>query len=125
MTPQPSREGTGRNRIAPETAEANRSRPGAWTFNAPPPDEYDGRMFTLATVRLGDHAHVDVYTGRQNALHDGQITPTHHLGYAGRLVMAWGDWTLFRDKLADDAHPEFLIREVENPTHAQLETHVG
>jgi hypothetical protein len=114
-----------RNLIAPETAVQNRESPGALTFNAPPPDEHDGPILVLATVRLGDHAHVDVYSGRQNALKDGQFTPTVHRGYAGRLVFAWWFWEQLRDRLAEADHPEVLIREVERPTRQQLETHVG
>lgn len=115
----------GRNRVGAETAERNRTYPGALTFNAEPPRDFDGRNFILATVRLGDHAHVDCYTGRQNAIKDGQLTPTQHRGHAGRLVMAWDDWVLLRDLLAADELPQFLIREVENPTQGQLDTHVG
>ena len=114
-----------RNLIAADIAAQNRESPGALTFNAPPPDEYGGPILVLATVRLGDHAHVDVYSGRQNALKDGQLHPTVHRGHAGRLVFAWRFWTALRDSLATDAHPEVLIREVELPTKAQLETHVG
>jgi hypothetical protein len=118
-------QGVSRNLVAPETVEHNRIRPGALTFNAPSPNDFEGRQFTLATVRIGDHAHIDCYSGRQNALKDGQSTPTQHRGYAGRLVMAWPDWALLRDSLATTELPQFLIREVENPTKAQLDTHVG
>lgn len=83
----------------------------------------------LATVRVGDHAHVDVYTGgRKRPGPDPVGDVTHRMslgGHAGRLVIAWPDWVSMRDRLAGGDHPEYLIREVENPTQAQLETHVG
>lgn len=114
-----------RNRITPDVAAHNREWPGALTFNAPCPDTYDGPILILATVRLGDHAHVDVYSGRQNALTaSGSPVPTMHRGHAGRLILAWKFWVGLRDRLAEDDHPEVLIREVENPTKQQLDMNV-
>lgn len=97
--------------------------PGLKTFDAPPPDEYEGRVVVLEVVRLGDHAHITVCTGRQHAKR-ASTRPTYHRGEAGRLVMAWHDWLHWRAAL--DAGPAWTwIAEVEVPTPAQIERYTG
>jgi len=112
-----------RNLIKPETAEHNRERPGAWTFNAEIADDYDGLCFVVAALRLGEHAHLDCYSGHQVAKVEGALRPTRHLGKAGKLILRWDEWLLLRDIL-DGPHP-VLVREVENPSQGNLDIHVG
>lgn len=111
-----------RNVIIPEVAEANRSgSPGAYTFHAPIPDDYFGISLTVACVRLGDHAHIDVDSGRHNPRISEYSEPRESRGYAGRLVLRWGEWLKFREVL--EAAEWIHVVEVENPTHGQLTYH--
>lgn len=110
-----------RNLIEPETAERNRQLWGAWTWNAEVPDDYTGVLVFVACVRLGDHAHLDVHTGRQHANPDGR-EPTRHLSRAGRLIFRWLEWTTIRDQLTELDVP-IVLREVERPTPGQLDHH--
>lgn len=97
--------------------------PGLKTFDTPPPDEYEGRMVVLEVLRLGDHAHITVCTGRQHARR-GSGRPAYHRGEAGKLVMAWTDWLHWRAALDDG--PEWTwIAEVEVPTPGQIERYAG
>jgi hypothetical protein len=112
-----------RNEISAARGEANRQRPGAYTFNAFPPDDYEGLLLVVHAVRVGDHAHVKVESGRQVAKPKGGDglslggRPTVHYGYAGKLVLRWSEWIKLRDDL------ELLewtrIAEVECPTPEQ------
>lgn len=113
-----------RNLIEPETAEYNRAQPGGWTFNAEVPASYDGLLFVVAALRLGDHAHLDVHTGRQVAVPPGAWRPTRHLSRAGRLILRWHEWLVLRS-LLDTPDVPIVLREVENPTKGNLEHHVG
>lgn len=107
---------TTRNEVSTDTAERNRTLPGGWhTFNAFPPDGYSGIMFVFAALRLGDHAHVEVQSGRW--LH-GPSGGTCNTGIAGRLILRWPEWIAMRDIL--DATTPWRIAEVENPTDKQL-----
>jgi len=111
-----------RNLITDEIAESNRSgkRPGGgYTFNAFPPDDYEGFVLVVACVRLGDHAHLDVESGRQviGGNGDAQI----HRSRAGRLIFPWHEWLRVRGLL--ELVPWTRIAEVENPTPGQLEHH--
>lgn len=111
-----------RNLITAEVAESNRTGlPGGLTFNALPPHDYEGFVLVVACVRLGDHAHLDVETGRQ--IVDGVGRPIVHRGAAGRLVMAWPDWLAVRDLL--ELVPWTRIAEVENPTVGQARRHAS
>lgn len=114
-----------RNLVAPETAEANRDRPGFRTFNAMPPVDYDGLMMVFACVRLGDHAHVEVQSGRwlgTSPSHKGELSGSCMVGLAGRMLLRWHEWVAFRDLL--DATTPYRIAEVECPTDAQLDRYV-
>jgi hypothetical protein len=113
-----------RNLVEPETAEHNRAMPGGLTFNAEVPDEYEGTIFVIAALRLGDHAHLDIHTGRQVPTPRGGWRPTRHLSRAGRLILRWHEWLVLRS-LLDVADVPVVLREVENPTKGNLEIHVG
>lgn len=95
---------------------------GGRTFCAPPPLDYEGRVVCLEAIRVADHAHIEVSTGRQHANGPGR-DPTYHKGVAGRLVFAWGDWVHLRDAL--DAIPWVWLAEVEEPTPAQVDRYAG
>lgn len=115
-----------RNLVPEENAENNRSErypKGGYTFNAFPPEEYEGRIFVVAVMRLGDHAHVEFHTGRQVPVPSNVRRPTLHYGRAGMLVMQWADWLVLREVY--DADERFRIAEVENPTDKQLDYHLG
>lgn len=119
---------TTRNVITQEDLEereraGDRQMPGAWTFATPPPDDYEGRVVCFEVVRLGDHAHIGISTGRQHA--SGKASrPTFHRGTAGRIIVAWEDWLHWRAAL--DAGPEWMwVAEVENPTPAQLDRYTA
>lgn len=108
-----------RNLVKPETAEENRvGRPGGYTFNTLPPDDYGGVVLVVAVVRLGDHAHLDVSSGRA-------VPGSPHLlrGGAGRLILRWHEWELLRSIL--EPHECVRIAEVENPTEEQARFHTG
>jgi hypothetical protein len=110
-----------RNLISDKQTEANREFPGALTFNAFPPDDYDGVAFTVAAVRLGDHAHIEVESGR--AIPQSIDGPPHLTrGLAGRLIFRWHEWQVLRAVL--DQHECFRIAEVERPTQGQLEHYI-
>jgi hypothetical protein len=109
-------------RITPEVAEHNRERTGGYTFNLFPEDDYEGRVFVFAAIRIGDHAHVEASTGWALAARHGQDSSVRH-SFAGRLVMAWRDWLVFRDKLAEGE--DVRIAEIERPTIGQAERYVA
>lgn len=96
---------------------------GANTFATPPPDDYEGRLICFEVVRLGDHAHVNVSTGRQHA-NGPRRTPTFHKGDAGRIVMQWEDWLHWRAAL-DSGPPWQWIVEVEHPRPGQIQKYAG
>jgi hypothetical protein len=112
-----------RNRVAPETAARNREQgEGAYTFHAPISDDYEGIAFTVAALRIGDHAHLDVDSGR--AVNSGQpLAPRVTRGHAGRLILRWHEWEVFREIL--DAAECVHIAEVERPTLGQIRHHAG
>lgn len=118
----------GRNLVPADTAERNRTVgwEGAYSFNAPIAASYGGPAVTVAAVRLGEHAHIDVDTGLA-CTPSPKDMPEHAVvrgrGHAGHLVMEWGDWLVLRDALA--LHPGIHIAEVENPTQGQLDFHTG
>lgn len=117
-----SQESASRNEVPPEIAEVRRSEfPGLWTFHAPIRNDYFGNAMTVACVRLGDHAHIDIDTGRHNPSPVDYKRGTVSRGYAGRLVMRWPEWEMFRALL--DSAEWVEIAEVENPTQKQLNYH--
>lgn len=110
-----------RNLVASEQATLNRER-GGLTFNAMPPEGYIGIVLVFAAVRLGDHAHVEVQSGRWHA---SSLDPSEGMcstGMAGRLVLRWHEWVAFRDQL--DLSTPHRIAEVERPTRGQLDRYV-
>lgn len=110
-----------RNLVAPETAEANRVRSGGLTFNAFPPKGYAGLMMVFAAIRLGDHAHLEIQSGRwSDAGPSGTGSP--HVGLAGRIVLRWHEWVAWRDLM--DLTTPYRIAEVEMPTDAMLDRYV-
>jgi hypothetical protein len=115
---EPSEPRSTRNEVTDEWFKG----PGGRTFWAPPPLDYEGRVVCFEVIRLGDHAHIEVSTGRQHA-NGPSREPTYHKGVAGRLVFAWGDWVHLRDAL--DAIPWVWLAEVEEPTPAQVDRYIG
>lgn len=112
-----------RNEISDAQAEANRERYGALTFNAFPPDNYCGVILVFAAVRLGDHAHVEVQSGRWVPVPgEGRFRARAAVGLAGRFVLRWHEWLRLRDDL--DRGTVYRIAEVEKPTDAQLDRYV-
>lgn len=106
-----------RNVVSDEQAEANRTRAGAYTFNAFPPDDYEGLLLVVHTVRVGDHAHVKMESGRHVPSPPTIQRPTLHYGFAGKVVLRWPEWVKLRDDL--EAMDWVRIAEVECPTHDQ------
>lgn len=111
-----------RSLVTPGTADHNRRRdpggppPGGCTFNAFPPEGYEGPILTFAAVRLGDHAHIEVRSGRWHI--NGPESARGITGQAGKLVLRWHEWAHLRDAL--DAGSVYRIAEVENPNAEQL-----
>jgi hypothetical protein len=102
-----------RNIVPDETAERNRANGlSGYTFNALVPVDYAGPALTFEAVRIGDHAHVHVSSGRAvpHPWPKDRITR----GFAGKLVLAWPDWLLLREIL--DTDPRARIAEVEYPS---------
>lgn len=114
-----------RNLIEDYIAEQNRDptneRLGGYTFNAFPPDDYEGIIFIVAALRLGDHAHLEWSSGRQVPVPNGR-QPALNYGRAGRIILAWDDWLALRPTL--DADERFRIAEVERPSQGQLDRHI-
>jgi hypothetical protein len=106
-----------RNVVSDEDAERGRTH-GGYTFNAFPPDDYEGLLLVVACVRLGDHAHLDVSSGRAGGAKIGWRPTTLHYGRAGRLILRWPEWLKLRELL--DSAPWVRIAEVERPTDEQL-----
>ena len=114
-----------RNIVPADTAERNRTgRPGGYTFHAViPPLRVGNHGLTFATVRIGDHAHVEVGSGRikRRGPDLGEtwelVEPSY--GAAGRLVLRWPEWLVLRDAL-DVGSPDVRVIEVENPTLGQI-----
>lgn len=110
-----------RNLIDDETAERNRTEGlGSYTFNAPLARDFEGVALTVACVRIGDHAHLDIESGRAVYQPD-RISPRIARGRAGRLILRWEEWLLLRETLAatDYVH----VAEVERPTFGQISFH--
>lgn len=113
-----------RNVVAPETAERNASQPGGgYTFNALIPPEYAGVCFTVAALRLGDHAHLDIESGRAIPQPGYEGRPHYNCGRAGRLILRWHEWEVLRALL--DQHENVHIAEVQQPTKGQLDHHLA
>lgn len=111
-----------RNLVSPETAEQNRSDPpGRYTFHAPIEEGYEGLAFTVAVVRIGDHAHVEIESGRA-VPRLGEPSRVSR-GRAGRLRLRWEEWIVLRDHLEEARFVH--IAEVENPTIGQIRNHAG
>lgn len=110
-----------RNVITDHAAEINRTVYGGLTFNAYPPEDYNGIILIFAAVRLGDHAHVEVQSGRW--LSESLSGGTANVGLAGRLVLRWHEWIALRDEL--DRATTHRIAEVEKPTSKQLDRYVS
>ncbi len=113
-----------RNLVSHDQAEQNRST-GGLTFNAMPPVDYDGPMMVFAAIRLGDHAHVEVQSGRwlgTEPSHRDRNSGCANVGLAGRIVLRWHEWVVWRDVM--DATTPYRIAEVERPTDAMLDRYV-
>jgi hypothetical protein len=111
-----------RNIVAPETAERNRNEGDGYTFHAPLADDFEGVAFTVAALRIGDHAHLDCESGR--AVNSRQSSsPRVTRGGAGRLVLRWHEWEVLREIFAkaDCIH----VAEVERPTVGQMKYHTA
>lgn len=111
---------TNRNLVSEETAERNRTIgiPGGATFNTFPPGDYEGVGFTFAAIRLGDHAHIEVESGRIVKGYDDDVyNARYRMGTAGKLVLRWHEWELLREIL--EPHENVRIGEVEKPTQGQ------
>lgn len=108
-----------RNIVSAETAVANRRRPGGYTFNAFTPDDYHGTAFSFASVRIGDHAHIEVESGRAIGTPPGGAHAELRTSRAGKLILRWHEWLELRAIL--DADPRVRIAEVEHPTPGQVE----
>ena len=115
-----------RNVVADETAERNRGvgLPGGYTFHAVIPTDRVGKNgLTFAAVRVGDHAHVEVLSGRIKRRGPDlggeawDFVETSH-GHAGWLVLRWSEWLVLRDAL-DVGSPDVRVIEVEKPTAGQ------
>ena len=109
-----------RNLVSEEQVAVNRECYGGLTFNAFPPEGYNGIVLVFAAVRLGDHAHVEVQSGRWVETH--RAPGNALVGLAGRMVLRWHEWIRFRDDL--DANTVYRIAEVEKPTDKQLDRYV-
>lgn len=108
-----------RQRVSPKMMALNADHEGAYTYNLFPPDDYEGRIVVFAVCGLGDHAHIQVSTGRQLIGGDGEPYQNH--GVAGNLVMAWGDWVALRDAL--EGFDFSRIAEVRRASRGQLAHH--
>ena len=116
-----------RNIVAPETAERNRTvgLPGGYTFHAVIPVDRVGKNgLTFAAVRVGEHAHVEVLSGRirrRGADLGGEswefVEPSY--GHAGWLILRWPEWVVLRDALTEGSSDVRVI-EVEKPTAGQV-----
>jgi hypothetical protein len=114
-----------RNLITPEVAKRARVY-GGYTFNAMPPKDYDGPMMVFAAVRLGDHAHVEIESGRwlgPSVSHRGQESGAACVGLAGRIVLRWHEWVAWRDNM--DTTTPYRIADVERPTAAVLDRYMN
>lgn len=119
-------ENESRNIVEEATAERNRTNSlGAFTFHAPVPDDYAGIVLVVVALRLGDHAHLDCFSGRHVPMPDDGMPVEGRLcvGSAGRLVLRWHEWLLLREHFAREGAP-IIVREVEGPTKGQLDIHV-
>jgi hypothetical protein len=114
-----------RNIVHPETAERNRTvgLPGGYTFNSYTPDDYEGITLSFGCVRIGDHAHILVESGRVLRIVAGDSCPTARTGGAGKLVLRWHEWLVLREVL--DADPRIRIAEIEKPTTKMAARHAG
>lgn len=115
-----------RNVVDAETAERNRTvgLPGGATFNTFPPPDYEGIGFTVAAVRIGDHAHIEVGSGRiVKGYDETDYTQILRMGRVGKLVMAWHEWEELRAIL--EPHEQVRIAEVEKPTVGMAKRYAG
>lgn len=111
-----------RNRIAPDVAERNRTEgEGGYTYNAFIPAGTTGVGFTVAALRVGDHAHLDIDSGPIAERKPGEW-PEVNRGGAGHLTLRWHEWLVLREILA--ASDRVRIAEVERPTVDQMEVHI-
>lgn len=126
VPPMPSVLAQTRNVVASDTAERNRTvgLPGGYTFHAViDPVRVGKNGLTFAAVRVGDHAHVEVLSGRirrRGPDPHGEfwefVEPSY--GGAGWLVLRWPEWVVLRDAL-DVGSPDVRVIEVEKPTAGQ------
>lgn len=112
-----------RSVVEPEQASANSERPGSYTFNAPVLNGYEGHTMTFGCVRIGDHAHIHVHSGRAALRRNGVADASMLTGFAGKLLLRWPEWILLRTIL--DADPRVWIAEVECPTRAMAERYAS
>lgn len=115
-----------RNEVSPETAAKNATLPGGYTYNAYPPDGYQGPVFVYEALGIGDHAHVTIHTGTWTDTRGewdpegGNRFSVHpNMGRAGVVIMAWRDWERFREVVAQDGTSR--IAEVRMASKAQLD----
>jgi len=104
-------------------------RIGAYTFHALIALGLVGHHgLTFAAVRVGDHAHVEVLSGRirrRGAERDGawEMLETSY-GGAGWLVLRWPEWLVLRAAL-DVGSGNIRVVEVEHPTPAQARRYLA
>ena len=113
-----------RNLVDPIDWQRNRTEyRGRFTFNAPVEDGYEGISFTVAAIRLGDHAHIEITSGRHVYQYHAITTERGIQGRAGKLILKWNEWEVLRAIL--EPHENIHIAEVENPTLGQINRYAG
>lgn len=110
-----------RNLIDAATRERTEEE-GGYTYNAIPPEDYEGPVYVWAVLRLGDHAHIEVSVGRQVPVPADTARPTLHRSRSGGLIFPWERWIAFRDEVLD-GRVEHRIAEVAHPSQASLAAH--
>lgn len=93
--------------------------PGGFnSFRAPLADDFEGDCFLAEVIRIGDHAHVRMYTGNQPRK-QSRRDQSPHRGEAGVLRMHWHRWLRLREIFG--AQPDVFIAEVAEPTADQVQ----
>lgn len=113
-----------RNIVDPENAENNRTDgAGGYAFNAPILRGYEGHAIVFACVRLGDHAHIHVESGRAIVGGRETLDAQVRMGWAGKLTLRWPEWLLLCEIF--DGDPRVWIAEVERPTKGMLDRYTA
>lgn len=116
--------GQTRNTVVPEAL--TEIRRGAWTFHAPIRVDHAGDCFVFEAVRVGDHYHVWISSGRHvppPARAHRSERATLRVGHAGKIIVRPAEWELLRGAL--DADDRIAVYEVEHPTEAQARRYAG